>query len=77
MFVPKAGVSNNMNQVVQELRQVRQEIAQLRKDQQQQTGDLIVSNYDANNRAAEAITTEVANTATQKEWQQRNKVAVV
>lgn len=77
MFAPKAGVSNNMNQVVQELRQVRQEIAQLRKDQQQQTGDLIVSNYDANNRAAEAITTEVANTATQKEWQQRNKVAVV
>jgi hypothetical protein len=77
MFAPKAGVSNNMNQVVQELRQVRQEIAQLRKDQQQQTGDLIVSNYDANNRAAEVITTEVANTATQKEWQQRNKVAVV
>jgi hypothetical protein len=77
MFAPKTGVSNNMNQVVQELRQVRQEIAQLRKDQQQQTGDLIVSNYDANNRAAEVITTEVANTATLKEWQQRNKVAVV
>ena len=77
MFAPQTNVSNNMNQVVQELRQVKQELAQLRKEQQQQTGDLIMTNYDANNRTAEAVTTEVANASTSKEWQQRNKVAVV
>jgi hypothetical protein len=77
MFAPQPAMSNNMSQVVQELRQVKQELAQLRKEQQQQTGDLIMTNYDANNRTAEAVTTEVANAATSKEWQQRNKVAVV
>lgn len=77
MFAPKANMSNSMSQVVQELRQVKEELAQLRKEQQQQTGDLIVSNYDANNRAAETITDEVANAATLKEWQQRNKAAVI
>jgi hypothetical protein len=77
MFAPQQGISGNMYQVVAELRQVKQELAQLRKEQHQQTGALITSNYDANNRTATAITEEVANTATQKEWQQRNKVAVV
>lgn len=77
MFAPQANMSSGISQVVQELRQVKQELAQLRKEQQQQTGDLIVSNYDANNRAAEAVTTEVANAATLKEWQQRNKAAVI
>jgi len=77
MFAPQATMSSSVSQVVQELRQVKQELAQLRKEQQQQTGDLIVSNYDANNRAAEAVTTEVANAATLKEWQQRNKAAVI
>jgi hypothetical protein len=77
MFAPQANMSSSIGQVVQELRQVKQELAQLRKEQQQQTGDLIVSNYDANNRAAEAVTTEVANAATLKEWQQRNKAAVI
>lgn len=77
MFAPQASMSNNIYQVVAELRQVKQELAQLRQEQRQQTGDLIVSNYDANNRAAETISAEVALTTTQKEWQERNAPAVV
>lgn len=77
MFAPQANMFNNIYQVVAELRQVKQELAQLRQEQRQQTGDLIVSNYDANNRAAETISAEVALTTTQKEWQERNAPAVV
>ena len=77
MFAPQASMSNNIYQVVAELRQVKQELAQLRQEQRQQTGDLIVSNYDANNRAAETISAEVALTTAQKEWQERNAPAVV
>lgn len=77
MFAPQPSMSNNIYQVVAELRQVKQELAQLRQEQQQQTGDLIVSNYDANNRAAETISAEVALTTTQKEWRERNAPAVV
>ena len=77
MFAPQSNMSNNIYQVVAELRQVKQELAQLRQEQRQQTGDLIISNYDANNRAAETISAEVALTTTQKEWQERNAPAVV
>lgn len=77
MFAPQPSVSTNMTQVVMELKQVKQELSQLRKEQQQQTGDLIVSNYDANNKAAQSIAQEVTNINTNAEWQQRNKVVVV
>lgn len=77
MFAPQTSMTGSFSQVVNELRQVKQEISKLRQDQQQQTGDLIVSNYDANAKAAEAVTTEVSNATIMKEWQQRNRAVVV
>ena len=73
MFAPQSSVSSNMSQVVQELRQVKQELAQLRKDQQQQTGDLIISNYDANQKASEEIATAVVSTSQETAWNTRSK----
>lgn len=62
-----------MGQVVQELRQVKQEIAQLRKEQQQQTGDLIVSNYDANQQASKEVATAIVDTSSESGWLDRSK----
>ena len=61
------------NLVVAELQQLRQEVATLRKDQQRQTGDLIVTNYDATNKLAEQITDAVVQTVTDSNWQNRSK----
>lgn len=61
------------NLVVAELQQLRQEVATLRKDQQRQTGDLIVTNYDATNKLAEQITDAVVQTVTDSSWQNRSK----
>jgi hypothetical protein len=77
MFAPRANVSNNMSAVVAELRQVKQEIAQLRKEQQQQTGDLIVSNYDANQRNAKEVAQAVEEVNTAAQWASRNEVTIV
>jgi predicted ribosome quality control (RQC) complex YloA/Tae2 family protein len=77
MFAPRANVSNNMFAVVAELRQVKQEIAQLRKEQQQQTGDLIVSNYDANQRNAKEVAQAVEEVNTATQWASRNEVTIV
>lgn len=77
MFAPRANVSNNMFAVVAELRQVKQEIAQLRKEQQQQTGDLIVSNYDANQRNAKEVAQAVEEVNTSTQWASRNEVTIV
>lgn len=77
MFANPVGGQSQIGQVVTELVQLRKEVTQLRKEQQQQTGDLITSNYDANSRAAQAITSEISETSTTKEWAQRNQVVVV
>lgn len=77
MFSSPVGGGSQLAQVVGELIQVRRELSQLRAEQQQQTGDLIVSNYDANLKAAAEITTEITNTSNDKNWQQRNQVVVV
>ena len=77
MFNNQPNMTAHVGQLVSEMKQVRQEIAQLRKEQQQQTGALISSNYDANNRAADTITKEVAEASAAQEWQLRNKVIVL
>jgi hypothetical protein len=62
--------------LVIEIRNLHKEIAQLRKDQQQQTGHLIKSNYDANQLAAQqvaAATEAAANTAA---WNARSAVKI-
>lgn len=76
MFI--APTSNNTNQqLVQELRALKQEVAQLRKDQQTQTGDLIMSNYEANQRAADTVAATVNSTAQVTAWATRSKPSIV
>jgi hypothetical protein len=76
MFVPGSSNSGQQQQLIQEVRNLRQEITQLRKDQQQQTGDLIVSNYDANQKASVEIATAVVNTAKETAWTDRSKAEI-
>jgi predicted HTH domain antitoxin len=73
MFTPQASANSNMGQVVQELRQVKQELAQLRKEQKQQTGDLILSNYDANQKASQEVVSAVVDTNGEAVWINRSK----
>jgi len=60
-------------EIVNELRQLKQELAQLRKDQQKQTGDLIISNYDAHSKSSEEIATAIVTTGEDTMWTERSK----
>ena len=77
MFKPMGGNNQAMGAVVVELQQLRKEVSQLRKDQQQQTGDLIMSNYDANQKASEEIATAVVATSQDAAWNTRSKSEIV
>lgn len=74
MFAPTNSVGNNMTAVVAELKDVKNQLVQLRKEQQRQTGDLIMSNYDANQKNAEQVTEAVAESVSASDW--GNKTAV-
>lgn len=78
-----AGMFNsptNTNQVfaniATEIRSLKQEVIQLRKEQQKQTGDIIVSNYDANKRNADEVALAVEDSAGLAVWQTRSKVVI-
>lgn len=73
MFSPGAGMGAAVGAMVVEIQQLCQEVAQLRKDQQKQTGDIIISNYDANQKASEDIATAVASTSQDAAWTARSK----
>jgi hypothetical protein len=77
MFTPRSGNNQAMGAVVVELQQLRKEVTQLRKDQQQQTGDLIMSNYDANQKASEEVATAVTGTSRDAAWNTRSKSQIV
>lgn len=62
--------------LTREVQYLNREVAQLRKEQNQQTGALIASNYDANQRAADTISETVETTATETQWAERSKVKV-
>lgn len=62
--------------LTREVQYLNKEVAQLRKEQNQQTGALIASNYDANQRAADTISETVETTATETQWAERSKVKV-
>jgi hypothetical protein len=66
----------SMNAMVAELQQLRQEIAQLRKEQQQQTGDIIISNYDANQQAATGVSEAVMDSSNNTTWLERSKTTL-
>jgi hypothetical protein len=72
MFSPvKSGLP--IGALVSEIRQLKSEVVQLRKDQQKQTGDLIISNYDANQKSAEEITDAVTTASADSIWIERSK----
>lgn len=68
--------STNLGIVVTELQNLRTEVQQLRKDQQKQTGDLIMSNYDANQLGAAEVSTAVVDTAIENNWKNRSKPVI-
>lgn len=71
---PAAGLANQA--VVQELKAVKAELVQLRKDQQQQTGDIIISNYDATKQSADNIAESISSTSSETAWRERTVVAI-
>lgn len=71
MFAYNGNSGMGIGSMVAELKQLREEVCQLRKDQQKQTGDLIISNYDANQKAADNITAAVTEAATDSAWDKR------
>ena len=73
MFAQAPGNGQQFGLMVRELQQLRQEVTILRKDQQKQTGDLIVTNYDATNKLAEQIADAVVQTVADSNWQTRSK----
>ena len=63
-------------ELVEEIKALRKEVADLRADQKEQTGHLITSTYDANNRNAEAIVTANQEALNNQNWSTRSKVKV-
>jgi hypothetical protein len=63
----------SMGAMVNELQQLRNEVRQLRTDQQKQTGDIIISNYDANQQAADSISGAVKEVNIDTAWTARSQ----
>ena len=66
----------NNRELVAEIKMLRQELLNLRKEQHEQTGHLITTNYDANNRAAEAVAAATEDIAKQQQWLARSVVKI-
>lgn len=62
--------------LVAELKSLRDELAQLRAEQKEQTGHIIQSNYDANNRNAQALSSVTENAIKQQTWKERSQVVI-
>jgi hypothetical protein len=73
MFTAPSNQIATQQAIVRELVAVRQELAQLRKDQQQQTGDLIVSQYDASQKASAEVADAVASSSREAAWATKSK----
>jgi hypothetical protein len=72
------GTTSNeaMAAVVAELREVKSQLAQLRSENRKQAGDIIISNYDANEKNANAVSEAIVATATDANWNERNQVTI-
>ena len=66
----------NNTDLINEIKNLRSELTQLRKEQQEQTGYLIKSNYDANARAADKVVTATEDATSQMEWKARSAVKI-
>lgn len=62
----------NNKELVAEIRALREEVAQLRKDQKEQTGHIITSNYDANGQVANAVKTTADVNSNNNTWMARS-----
>jgi tape measure domain-containing protein len=64
-------------EVVAELKALRAEVAQLRAEQHDQTGAVIQSNYDANDRAADKVVTGTKDASKDVVWATKSKAVIV
>ena len=62
--------------LIAEIRNLHKEISQLRKDQREQTGYLIKSNYDANQLAAQQVADATKATTAANAWNMRSAVKI-
>lgn len=63
--------------LVAEIKGLREEVRQLRADQDQQTGAIISSNYDANERAADKVSAGASEAARATVWASQSKASIV
>lgn len=63
--------------LVAEIKGLREEVRQLRADQEQQTGAIISSNYDANERAADKVSAGASEAARASVWASQSKASIV
>ncbi|MCC7597739.1 tape measure protein [Janthinobacterium sp. FW305-129] len=69
---------DGVNEVlVAEIKGLREEVRQLRADQDQQTGAIISSNYDANERAADKVSAGALEAARATVWASQSKASIV
>jgi hypothetical protein len=59
-----------------EIKALREEVAKLREDQREQTGQIIISNYDANKKNAEVVASTTESVAKMQDWKERSKVVI-
>jgi hypothetical protein len=64
----------NNKELIEEIRNLRSEVSSLRKEQKEQTGHLIATNYDANNKSANSITEATEQASVSSNWNQRSQV---
>jgi hypothetical protein len=69
--------SSSDSGMVEELRALRSEIATLRQDQAKQTEQLIVSNYDAQERNAQAVVEGTQEAVSKSSWTENTTVRMV
>ncbi len=76
MFSAPTGASQSFGAMVAEIRNLKDEVTQLRREQQKQTGDIIISNYEANQRNAEDVASAVEESTSSMLWQDRTQSVI-
>jgi hypothetical protein len=66
----------NTKELVAEIRLLRTEVATLRKEQKEQTGHLIATNYDANSKAATKVADATEEASSTSNWSNRSAVKI-
>jgi hypothetical protein len=69
--------NQTFNEMIRQIQALKSEISSLRADQQKQTGDMIITNYDATNKLGEQIAEVVVDAVVDSKWKDRAKVEIV